>query len=244
MNCRRRSARVSSIRRRSPAEPPLDAVPEGADAVPEDVDTVLQGANVAAESADDLPKVADAVAEDGGSDAVPMDRATPGAADPSDGAPEVDAGAPAVFPETSGARSEPAKNADMIVVWRPDRSRIAQNRRGNEIRHSTSGTPGRLDTDGHGPVPARKWARNKKKHAELPSPLLVQADAAHAPKSADRPDLVQPEEKRRQRPRNYDMPRVNTATVPQHKAKVDPNSPFAKLLELRSLLEKQANKRP
>jgi ATP-dependent RNA helicase SUPV3L1/SUV3 len=221
----------------SPAEPPLDAVPE-------DVDTVLQGADVAAESADDLPEVADAVAEDGGNDAVPVDRATSGAADPSDGAPAVDAGARAVFPETSGARSEPAKNADMIVVWRPDRSRIAQNRRGNEIRHSTSGTPGRLDTDGHGPVPARKWARNKKKHAELPSPLLVQADAAHAPKSADRPDLVQPEEKRRQRPRNYDMPRVNTATAPQHKAKVDPNSPFAKLLELRSLLEKQANKRP
>src|SRR3984885_15008957 len=217
-------------------EPPLDAVPE-------DVDTVLQGADVAAEAADDLPEVADAVAEDGGNDAVPVDRATSGA-DPSDDARAVDAGDPAVFPETSGARSEPAKNADMIVVWRPDRSRIAQNRRGNEIRHSTSGTPGRLDTDGHGPVPARKWARNKKKHAELPSPLLVQADAAHAPKSADRPDLVQPEEKRRQRPRNYDMPRVNTATVPQHKAKVDPNSPFAKLLELRSLLEKQANKRP
>src|SRR5580698_8826400 len=34
----------------SPAEPPLDAVPE-------DVDTVLQGADVAAESADDLPEV-------------------------------------------------------------------------------------------------------------------------------------------------------------------------------------------
>ena len=227
----------------SPAEPPLDAVPE-------DVDTVLQGADVAEdvveavhEGADERPAAGEPRPE--GGESVPVDMAASLVAeDPSRGDAGVDAGARAVFPETSGARSEPAKNADMIVVWRPDRSRIAQNRRGNEIRHSTSGTPGRLDTDGHGPVPARKWARNKKKHAELPSPLLVQADAAHAPKSADRPDLVQPEEKRRQRPRNYDMPRVNTATAPQHKAKVDPNSPFAKLLELRSLLEKQANKRP
>ncbi len=40
------------------------------------------------------------------------------------------------------------------------------------------------------------------------------------------------------------MPRPNATTALQHKAKVDPNSPFAKLLELRPLLEEQANKRP
>jgi ATP-dependent RNA helicase SUPV3L1/SUV3 len=227
----------------SPAEPPPpDAVLEGADAIPEDVDTVLQGADVVAECVDDLPEV-DAIAEDGRSDPVPVDRATSHGANPSDGALEVDAGAQAASPETSGPRGEPEKNADVIVVWRPDRSRIAQNRRGNEIRHSTSGTAGRLDTDGHSPVPGRKRARDKNKHAESRSSPIAPAPA-HAPKRAERPDSVQPEEKHRQRARNYDMPRMNTTAAPQPKAKVDPNSPFAKLLELRSLLEKQANKRP
>ena len=138
---------------------------------------------------------------------------------------------------------EPAKNADMIVVWRPDRSRIAQNRGGSESRHSTNRPPGRLDADGHGPAPGRKWARNKKRLPDLRQTPVVPAHAAHAPKGADRPDSVHPEEKRRQRARDYDMPRLNSTTAPQHNVKVDPNSPFAKLLELRSLLEKQA-KRP
>ena len=41
------------------------------------------------------------------------------------------------------------------------------------------------------------------------------------------------------------MPKTGTTpqSAPQQQAKVDPNSPFAKLLELRSLLEEQANKR-
>ena len=145
--------------------------------------------------------------------------------------------------QTSGP-SEPANNADMIVVWRPDRPRLAQNRGRSESKHSTSGTQGRPDADDHGPVPGRKWARNKKKHTQLRSTPTVPAQPPYAPKGADGPDSTQPEEKRRQRARDYDMPRLNTTTAPQHKAKVDPDSPFAKLLELRSLLEKQANKRP
>jgi hypothetical protein len=40
------------------------------------------------------------------------------------------------------------------------------------------------------------------------------------------------------------MPRSHPASERQPRAKVDPNSPFAKLLELRDLLEGQANKRP
>jgi hypothetical protein len=38
--------------------------------------------------------------------------------------------------------------------------------------------------------------------------------------------------------------RSNPPAAAQPRATVDPNSPFAKLLELRSLLEGQANKRP
>ena len=156
----------------------------------------------------------------------------------------VDAGAESVPPQTSDSSHERAKNGDVIVVWRPDRSRVAHNRREGESKQPASGTPGRLDAEGHSQVPRRKWARNKKKHTELRSTPLVPAHAADTPMSADRQDLVKPEEKRRQRASDYGMPRSNTTTAPQHKAKVDPNSPFAKLLELRSLLEEQANKRP
>ena len=156
----------------------------------------------------------------------------------------VDAGAESVPPQTSDSSHEPAKNADVIVVWRPDRSRIAHNRGEREGKQPASATSGRLDTERHSPVPRRKWARNTEKHTELRSTPLVPAHAADAPMSADRQDSVKPEEKRRQRASNYGMPRSNTTAAPQHKAKVDPNSPFAKLLELRSLLEEQANKRP
>ena len=137
----------------------------------------------------------------------------------------VDAGVQSASAETSGSNGEPAKNADVIVVWRPDRSRIAQNCGGSESKHSTGGTAGHLNTEALIPVPGRKWTRDKKKHAELRSSSVVPAHAAHTPKGADRPDSIEPEEKHRQRARNYDMPRLNTTTVPQHNAKVDPNSP-------------------
>jgi ATP-dependent RNA helicase SUPV3L1/SUV3 len=178
-------------------------------------------------------------------DGVPMDMASSlVSADRSADVLGVDAGAESVSPQTSGSSGEPAKNAEMIVVWRPDRSRIAHNRGERESKPSASGTPGRLDTEGHSPVPGRKWARNKKKQAELRPTPVVPAHAAPAPMTADGPDSVKPEEKRRQRASDYGMPRSDATTASQHKAKVDPNSPFAKLLELRSLLEEQANKRP
>ena len=117
----------------------------------------------------------------------------------------------------------------MIVVWRPDRSRIAQNRGRSESKHSTSGTQGRLNTEGHSPVPGRKWAHNKKQYTELRSVPVVPAHGAHAPNGSNRPNSIKPEEKRRQRGRDYDMPRLNTAAAPQRETKVDPNSPFAKV---------------
>jgi ATP-dependent RNA helicase SUPV3L1/SUV3 len=237
------------------AEPPPDAAPEGADAVPENVDSVPAGADAVAEDveavqdgADELPPAGERLPEGGeplpeSGESIPVDMAASLVSeDPFGGDSGVGADVQSAPALTSGPSCEPAKNADMIVVWRPDRSRIAQNRGRSDAKHSTSGTPGRLDADGQSPVPGRKWARNK--HAELRSTPVVPAQAAHAAKGAGRPESVQPEEKRRQRARNHDMPRLNTTTAPQHKAKVDPNSPFAKLLELRSLLEKQANKRP
>jgi hypothetical protein len=211
-----------------PAELLPDCVPESAGAVPEAgdvgpepagaasdaIDVVLEGAGIVPETA---CEVREATA------ALPASAEPPGAALRADGAAET-----APPPQTSGSSGEPAKNADVIVVWRPDRRRPWPSREG-EGKQSRSETSGRLDTGGHSPAPGRKWTRKA---------------ATHLPSEPNRPDPAQVHEKRRQRARDYDMPPLNATTAPQHKAKVDPNSPFAKLLELRSLLEEQANKRP
>jgi ATP-dependent RNA helicase SUPV3L1/SUV3 len=242
-------AMAEAVSATPPAESPLDAAAEGADAVPEDVDGIPEGADAVADDAEGVHEGADALSPAGepltqGGESIPVDMAASLVSeDPSGGDPGMAADGQSARPRTPDSSCEPAKNADMIVVWRPDRSRIAQNRGRSPSNHSTSGTPGRLDNEGHSPVPGRKWSRNRKPYTEARSTAAVPAHAAPAPRGSDRPDSPQPEEKRRQRARDYDMPRLKATTAPQHNVKVDPNSPFAKLLELRSLLEKQA-KRP
>ena len=98
--------------------------------------------------------------------------------------------------------------------------------RGRENRQSRSERSGRVSTQAHIPAVAPAWRRE-----------------TAASKRPDRPNSPRADEKRRQRPNDYDMARSTPTAPPQQKAKVDPNSPFAKLLELRSLLEEQANKR-
>jgi hypothetical protein len=115
----------------------------------------------------------------------------------------------------------------MIIVWRPDHRKTAP-RREREAKYSRSEAPGRSDVQGPTPVATPNWRRDS---------------ATHPPKRPNRPNSVRADEKRRQRPKDYDMARTTPTTAPQKPAKVDPNSPFAKLLELRSLLEEQANKR-
>jgi hypothetical protein len=115
----------------------------------------------------------------------------------------------------------------MIIVWRPDHRKTAP-RRQREARHSRSEAPGRSDVHGATPVATPNWRRDS---------------ATHPPLRPNRPNSVRADEKRRQEPKDYDMARATPTTAPQKPAKVDPNSPFAKLLELRSLLEEQANKR-
>ena len=233
-----------------PAEPPTDAAPEGADAVPEDVDSVPEDADAVAEDvveavhegANELPSAGEPLLE--GGESLPGDIAASLVSEDLGGDSGVATDVQSALAQTSGPSGEPAKNTDMIVVWRPDRSRTAQNRGRSESKRSTSGTQDRLDPEGHSPVPGRTWARNKKQYTEVRSTSVVAAHSGHAPKGPNRPNSAKPEEKRRQRGRDYDMPRLNIAAAPQRDAKVDPNSPFAKLLELRSLLEKQAHKRP
>ena len=208
----------------------IEAVPETA-AAPEDVDAVLQGVDVVADGVDVLPEAADArsevacaVAE--GGDAVPVDMTASAAPDPS-GEPQAEnGGGQSVSPQASDSRAELAKNAEMVTVWRPDHRKTAP-RREREARHSRSEAPGRSDAQGQTPAATPNWRR----------------EAAHPPTRPNRPNSARAEEKRRQRPKDYDMARSTPTPAPQKPAKVDPNSPFAKLLELRSLLEEKANKR-
>ena len=208
-----------------------DAVPEGVDAVPENADAVLEGAEAIPEDADAVPQDTDAVPENAdavhkGGDVVPADRAA-SSSDPSDGALAADANVRAEPLRTAGTSCEPAKSADMIVVWLPDHRRSAPNRRG-ERKHPRGATPGRLDTESH---------------TADETPRRTREADARLPTTPNRSDQTRTDKKRRQRISGYDMPKPAPTTAPQHGAKVDPNSPFAKLLELRSLLEEQANKR-
>jgi ATP-dependent RNA helicase SUPV3L1/SUV3 len=216
-----------------------DAVAADVEAVvvPADVETVFQGPDVGADGGDDLPEGVDAlpegacagaVAEGGdsvaeGGDSVPVDMTAAPSADPSG----ENAGGQVVSPQASESRIEPTKNDEMIVVWRPDHRKAAP-RREREAKNSRSEPPGRSDVQSATPVATPNWRRDS---------------TAHPPKRPNRPNSVRADEKRRQRPKDYDMARATPTTAPQKPAKVDPNSPFAKLLELRSLLEEQANKR-
>ena len=208
-----------------------DAVAADVEAIPEavvgpaDVDIVFQGPDGGDDLPDMPPRGVCAVGE--GGDPVPVDMTTSPAADPSDDASGENAGGESASPQASDSRAEPAKNDEMIVVWRPDYRKTAP-RREREARHSRSEAPGRSDVQGATPVA---------------TPNLRRDSATHPPKRPNRPNSVRADEKRRQRPKDYDMARTTPTTAPQKPAKVDPNSPFAKLLELRSLLEEQANKR-
>jgi ATP-dependent RNA helicase SUPV3L1/SUV3 len=225
-------------------EPAPDEVLDGAEVVPDDNESVLEGADVGAEGADSVAENVEAVHQGAESLTEGMDAAGPegaesvteaaGAAtaepptslsDPSDGPLPEDVNAQGSSSQASGAKSEMEKGADTIIVWRPDHRRVSPNR-GREGRQSRSERPARLSAQEHTPAAAPAWRRE-----------------TAVPKRPNRPNSARADEKRRQRPNDYDMARSTPTAPPQQKAKVDPNSPFAKLLELRPLLEEQANKR-
>jgi ATP-dependent RNA helicase SUPV3L1/SUV3 len=224
-------------------EPAPDHALEGAEAVPDEGETVVEGADLGAEGVDAVAEHVEAVHEGAenvsrGVDAVPegaesVEEAAVAAkadeptslSDPSDGALPEDVNAQGSSSQASGAKSELEKGADTIIVWRPDNRRPSPPR-GRENRQSRSERSGRVSAQAHTPAAAPAWRRE-----------------TAVPKRPERPNSARADEKRRQRPNDYDMARSTPTAPPQQKAKVDPNSPFAKLLELRSLLEEQANKR-
>jgi ATP-dependent RNA helicase SUPV3L1/SUV3 len=150
----------------------------------------------------------------------------------------------------SGASSGGAKNDEAIVVWRPEKRPPAH--RGGERRTEPNRSklaPGELGLGaGRSNNDSRpsKRMRNRNR-AEAPS-ATAEADAGKAAEGpgprANRSDRVGGHERHRQTAISRDMPRSHPGQGPKPRVKVDPDSPFAKLLELRSLLEGQANKRP
>jgi hypothetical protein len=211
------------------AEPPPDGVLAGAeslDDLAEGAETAPEDPGVVAEAVDTLTEVADSATES--ADGVPLETGpSPVLSDPPDGDPVAEALEQAAAPQTSGAKFDPAKSDEVITVWRPDHRKISAKRE-RESRQSRSEGPGRSDARAHSPAATPNWRRES---------------AAPPPKRPNRHNSGRNDEKRRQRPNDYDMPRSAPTTAPQQTAKVDPNSPFAKLLELRPLLEEQANKR-
>ena len=167
------------------------------------------------------------------------DAPSPGSADLS--GPEANSAEEGVSPGASGPSDAGTSDAGMsgdetIVVWRPDHHRTRPSRRETRSRPpSGNATPRRSDDVGQGPVRSAGRGRLKKRRPDA-------GEGGRAPASADRPGPGA-DEKHRQRASDRDM-RSNPPAAAQPRATVDPNSPFAKLLELRSLLEGQANKRP
>jgi ATP-dependent RNA helicase SUPV3L1/SUV3 len=157
--------------------------------------------------------------------------------------------------ETSRAGGEGAKNGDVIDVWRLERSARSRRGTGRKTEFDRSGPPsgerlriraqGTPDDVGVKPTtPASERARENNRHWE-PSSTSALVDAPEAgPPPPPRADDVASDEKHRQTAVNRVMPRSRSASGQQPKAKVDLDSPFAKLLELRSFLVEQANKRP
>jgi ATP-dependent RNA helicase SUPV3L1/SUV3 len=150
-----------------------------------------------------------------------------------------------------------AKDADLIDVWRLEKSARSRRAAGRKTQFNRSGLPSgersSIGTQGPpgdvGVKPSVSERARNKKHSE-PSSTLTLADAREAatpppaPPRADRSDDVPSNEKHRQTAVNRDIPRSRSASGQQPRVKVDPDSPFAKLLELRPLLVGQAKKRP
>jgi ATP-dependent RNA helicase SUPV3L1/SUV3 len=171
--------------------------------------------------------------------------------------PEASSAVASAAPPASETSADEEKKAEMIVVWRPDRTALSRRRpgeRGGRNRggaekgeSSRIGPPANSDNAGLSAGGVEERPPNKGQRPQPPAPSAqpeARKGRRRPPESGDRPGASRPDEKHRQTPSDRDMSRPHPASERQPRAKVDPNSPFAKLLELKSLLEGQANKRP
>ncbi len=152
-----------------------------------------------------------------------------------------------------GADDRPmaAVSEETVILWRPVRRPRSpkvspphgqRTRAGSAAPQAPVGPPA---TDGAGseaPVSPREH-RPEKRRRWQPQAVNQEKGARSSPGPA-RSEGPRPDEDRRQSSGNRDMPRPKSGPATQPVAvTVDPNSPFAKLLELRTLLESQAKNR-
>ena len=195
--------------------------------------------------------------QDGGKPAtLNVDRAVEDAHAGERSSEQPDAAPVALLPPNSASSEEKVTNLEETVAfWRPSprpsnrvERRHRQNRRGPaENGRSAATAKGPDDRDGGGhPIrglgdliagPRAEGALSLDgENRDCGASDLSAAPEWSKPKQADK--------KRRQTAANRDMSPGRLNSGVQQKATVDPNSPFAKLVELRSLLEAQSKNRP
>jgi len=138
--------------------------------------------------------------------------------------------------------AEALVSEETITLWRPVRRTRSPRVQYGQQRAKTGSpsAPAPQSSDEIAPVLRREHGRAK--WARRDRPALEQETRTSA--GVGRPETKRFGDKRRQSAGNRDMPRPEASSGPQQPvAAIDPNSPFAKLLELRSLLETQGKNR-
>ena len=137
--------------------------------------------------------------------------------------------------------------ADTIAVWRPAQKARPHGRKGRHVRQTPNESLARASSNAPPQDHDRSRAGGNSNRGEhfgkrgVPQPAPT--GAAAAPPTAEQSSSPPAGEKRRQPAANRGMHRSHSNSGPQERTTVDPNSPFAKLAELRSLLEAQSKKR-
>ncbi len=137
--------------------------------------------------------------------------------------------------------------ADTIAVWRPAPKARPHGRKGRHVRQTPNDSLARASSNAPPQDHDRRRAGGDSNRGELVGKRGVSQPAptgvAAAPPTAEQSSSPPAGEKRRQPAANRGMLHFRSNSGPQERTTVDPNSPFAKLAELRSLLEAQSKKR-
>ncbi len=134
-------------------------------------------------------------------------------------------------------------DAETITIWRPVRR--ARSGRPSHGQRGKGGSPpqprlSRPEQSGDPAVaPVGQSERIPPRRRRWEPPVSAEPEKRTGP--SPEPERAPPEEHRRQPTKHHGMARPKASPGPP--AAVDPNSPFAKLLELRTLLEKQGKNR-
>ena len=207
----------------------------------------------AADSAADAPHEPAPGEQSAGDDEPPKQAADEPLAEASFAAPELDA-EPRAAPEpasseepslalaeTPKADASAAAEDETVTLWRPARRpRPTRDPRRDRIRSERREAAASVQSPAkeEGPNSGRPSFHPKEATRKRRQFDRAPAQEAGAPPGPVRSENPRPDEKRRDSARNRAMARSKPAAVAQPQP-VDPNSPFAKLLELRPLLEMQ-----